>query len=127
MKIKQKEADIIKTISDYLSTKKYIHWRQNSGAYSDQYKGKKRFIKFFKWLYPTSNTYEQFTLLDIIGYFPNGLPFQIEVKAPGKKPTKAQYNTIELLQQNGVMAFWVDNVEDVQKYMSYLSNRKRNT
>lgn len=38
----------------------------------------------------------------------------IELKAPGKKPTKAQLLEIEEIQDHGGEAHWADNLDDVK-------------
>ena len=51
-------------------------------------------------------------LLDILGQLADGRLFSIEVKAPGKKPTKEQYTMIDRINNNGGVAGWADNVTD---------------
>lgn len=58
---------------------------------------------------------------DILGYFPNGVGFAIEVKAQGNKPSDDQYNWLANAKSNGVLAFWTNNLGDVAtKIQSYL-------
>jgi len=40
------EAQIQKSILDYLALRSVLFWRNNTGAYNTEYKGKKRFIRF---------------------------------------------------------------------------------
>ncbi|MEK6881206.1 MAG: hypothetical protein AABY22_16415 [Nanoarchaeota archaeon] len=40
------EKEIQRLVLDYLTIKKFFHWRNNSGAMVSEYKGKKRFFRF---------------------------------------------------------------------------------
>lgn len=44
--IKLKEADVQKSILEYLAVKKIFHFRNNSGAMGGEYKGKRWFMRF---------------------------------------------------------------------------------
>jgi hypothetical protein len=44
----------------------------------------------------------------------------IEVKAPGKKPTKLQLAIIEEIREAGGFAFWVDSFEDFIRWMKII-------
>lgn len=49
---------------------------------------------------------------DLLGLVaPHGRALFIEVKAPGKKPTKLQMDYMALLRSRGAIAFWADSVE----------------
>lgn len=51
---------------------------------------------------------------DIIGMTKKGRFFAIEVKVPGKTPSREQIDYIDLINSNGGMADWVTNVEDAK-------------
>jgi len=40
------EHDLQKLILDYLALHRVFHYRQNTGAFAAEYKGKKRFVRF---------------------------------------------------------------------------------
>jgi len=60
--------------------------------------------------------------LDLTGSV-NGLMFQLEVKAPGKKPTPRQWGVIKEWQAVGVHAGWTDSVEDGLRFVEILRRR----
>jgi len=114
VKIKEKEKDIQKAISDYLTLKNIIHWRVNSGAafHNDlNKKSGKRYIRFIYWLYPSSTKIKGYNFLDLAGIINGGLYFTIEVKRTGELPSVEQYNTIDLIKFRGAIAFWADSVD----------------
>lgn len=43
-----------------------------------------------------------------------GAHCELEVKQPGKKPTQAQFERIELVRSNGGFAGWTDDIDEVQ-------------
>ena len=44
-----------------------------------------------------------------------GRSWWIELKAPGKSPTKLQRLTLEAIQNAQVEAFWTDNLEEIKR------------
>lgn len=54
--------------------------------------------------------------LDILGSR-NGLLFWLEVKQPGKKPTKRQYRTMKDWIEENAIATWTDSVEGAMKFL----------
>lgn len=52
---------------------------------------------------------------DIMGQLIDGRLFAIEVKQPGKEPTKEQLDYIDMVNKNGGVAFWCDNVSDAKE------------
>ena len=107
MRIKITEKNVQAAISDYLSIKSIVHWRQNSGAMVAEYNGKKRFFRFMDWLFPKKGL----KFLDIGGIMPDGRYFTIEVKATGKKPTTEQYKTMEFIRSKNAIAVWADSID----------------
>lgn len=50
---------------------------------------------------------------DLVGVYPiGGRAVYIEVKAPGKKPSKQQSYMLDFLQSQGAIAFWADSVDE---------------
>jgi hypothetical protein len=62
--------------------------------------------------------------LDLTGAV-NGLMFQLEMKAPGNKPTPKQYGTIKKWQRKGVHAGWADSVEGALEFIKPLMEENR--
>lgn len=65
-----------------------------------------------------------FQKLDLTGAI-NGYMIQIEVKAPGNKPTPKQFGTIKKWQSVGVTAGWTDNTEDALELIKPLLNEEQ--
>lgn len=96
------EADALRQISGYLLTKGYFFWRNNTGAFVGDYKGKSRFVR-----------YGHKGSGDILGLTKEGKFFSIEVKRKGKKasPDQNRFMT-EVLLSKGI-AFVAYSVDDV--------------
>ena len=47
----------------------------------------------------------------------NGLHSDIEIKAPGKRPTPLQVERMEQIRRAGGRAAWCDNVDDFMKFI----------
>ena len=45
--------------------------------------------------------------------------FELELKATGKKPSKAQRNYMTKRMHQGVLAFWADSLDSMQRQLSY--------
>jgi len=55
---------------------------------------------------------------DILGIFTRqGIGFGIELKAPGKKPTKGQEHELQLIKDNNGLSMWADNFEDIEVFI----------
>lgn len=97
------EAFTQKAILDYLRSRGYVCWRNNTGGrpWNDKF-GKSRVMTFgFK------------GSGDILGLTKEGRFFTIEVKRRGKKPTPEQIEFMDrILQSNGIaiLAYSVDDV-----------------
>ena len=52
---------------------------------------------------------------DLMGQLVDGRLLAIEVKRPGNKPTKEQLDYIDMVNANGGLAFWSDNVSDAKE------------
>lgn len=96
------ESYIQKQILDYLKTKGHFCWRNNTGQFSGDHKGKKWFVRAGK-----------VGSGDIIGLRkPNGQFFSIEVKREGKKASDEQLQFMIDVNENGGLAFVAYSVED---------------
>ena len=94
------ETDLQNLIRLALSERGIISWRNNTGALKDR---EGRLVKYG--LCPGSS--------DIIGIMPDGRFLAIEVKRPGKNPTPAQANFIEIVRKYGGIAGVVRSVEEL--------------
>jgi len=90
-KIKLKEADITKQIRGYLNIKKIPHFKHWGGPMSQ--KG----------------------IPDILGTLPGGRAFYIEIKTETGTIRKEQTDFLDMMRQNGALAFVARCLEDVQK------------
>ena len=82
--------------------------RQNTAAFfPEDAKGKRRAVRCGKkgWL-----DY-RFTL-------PGGRYGEVELKRPGKRPTREQFDRMRLLNAIGCLGFWVDNADDFLEVMN---------
>jgi hypothetical protein len=65
---------------------------------------------------------------DIIGCLKDGRFLAIEVKRPGGRPTPEQTQFIDMINQNGGLAFVAHSVEEVQEQLhEYLRPNRRNS
>lgn len=110
------ESEIQQAILDYLKTVPgVVAWRSNTGAFSGEYKGKRRFVRFgIK------------GGADIIGFRrehvnPGWIPREyrarflaIEVKRRGVEPTPAQRSFLDLVRTAGGLAIVATSVDDVR-------------
>lgn len=116
MNLQPKESDTLKLISNWLSLKSIVHWRQNSGAvigtHTDKNdRAKKRFIRFVHMLHPKDKTLK---FPDIAGIY-KGIYFAFEVKRPGRhKIEEGQQKFLDLIMENGGIGVVVNDLEEVQ-------------
>lgn len=102
------EKDIQRQILEYLAYQPDIYaWRNNAGMILKEHKGKTRAINL-----------GEAGLPDILGVIaPEGRLLGIEVKRPGREPTKLQQGKIEELRQRGALVFVATSVEDVIEHL----------
>ena len=105
MKLKISEAEIKKTIEDYLTVEGYQWMRNNSGAVTAESNGRKRFFRFGR-----KGSGDLFV-------WHKGMFYSIEVKSPTGKLTPAQEEWMQWLNEGGFTAFVARSVEDVQRYL----------
>ena len=99
---KASEKEVQKAILQYLGLRHFV-WRNNTGAFGSESKGKHYFVHYGK-----------VGSGDILGVRrPTGQFFSVEVKARGKKPTPAQLDFIEKVNQSGGLSFVAYDVQDV--------------
>ena len=107
---KTTETQLVKACLDYLSMRGIMAWRNNSGAFASEHKGRKRFVRFGTPGAP-----------DIMGILPpadGGRFLGIECKVGKNKQTPAQHAWAFQCERSGglyVLARSVDDVHDALK------------
>ena len=96
------EAEILAVCLQWLNYQPGVRcWRQNTGAFKGEYKGKRRFVRYGV----TGQS-------DISGIMlPSGRRIEIEVKRPGNKPTEDQKAWMAMIREHGGIAFWCDSLD----------------
>ena len=108
---KATEAQILASCLQWLNFQPGVRcWRQNTGAFKGEYKGKRRFVRYGV----TGQS-------DISGItLPSGRRIEIEVKRPGNKPTEDQKAWIAMIREQGGIAFWCDSLDKcMELFMRY--------
>ena len=59
--------------------------------------------------------------LDLVAALPDGRYCEIEVKRPGKKPTREQYESLRAVNQAGGVGIWVDSAVDLRLLLGFLA------
>lgn len=59
--------------------------------------------------------------LDLVAALPDGRYCEIEVKRPGKKPTREQYESLRAVNNAGGVGIWVDSAVDLRLLLGFLS------
>lgn len=95
------EAAVQKAILDYLTLVLRVPaFRRNVGAAMVRNaKGPDRFVRF-----------SQKGQSDVFGWLPNGVHYEIEMKAPKKKPTQDQFDWLVMVSRSGAHACWADSL-----------------
>src|SRR3990167_4027827 len=102
-RLRESEADISRSIQDYLHANKIFAWRNNSGAMSGTSStGKKRFFHF-----------GMQGSADIIGVLPGGQFLAIECKSAKGKLSQAQELFRDAVQRNGGLWILARDLRDV--------------
>lgn len=105
-KVKVTEAEVLKSIMQFLSMKGAFHFRNNSGAYSDAKSG--RFIRFGK---KGSS--------DILAIYPKtGQFWAIEVKRPGGLLSDEQITFLKDVRRSGGVSTVAESIEDIERFLS---------
>lgn len=98
-----KESDIQRACLGYLRLRGWLAWRNNSGAVTASYKGKRRFFRFNS--APGSS--------DLFFVAPAGRFGCVEVKRPGNEPTEIQASWLETVRRAGGVALCVHSVDEL--------------
>jgi hypothetical protein len=98
------EGAVLKAVKQFCYYRGIHLYRRNIGAMKGSYKGKPWFVKFSE---PGMADLSGWTVED-----PQpGRHVEVEVKAPGKKPSAAQLAWLEQARAGGCVAFWCDSTE----------------
>lgn len=105
-KVKVTEAEVLKSIMQFLDIKGVFKFRNNSGAYSDAKSG--RFIRFGK---KGSS--------DILAIYPKtGQFWAIEVKRPGGLLSDEQVTFLKDVRRSGGVSTVAESIEDIVRVLS---------
>jgi hypothetical protein len=105
----QRESDIVRDCLTWLRLQGVFCWRQNQGAITGSYKGKRRFLRF------TSVD----GVSDILGVLrPQGQLLALEVKRPGKKPTPEQEAFLATVRDHGGIGAYVQSVAELEELLA---------
>ncbi len=95
-----KESDVLSACLQYLALRGCFCWRNNTGAFAGEYKGRKRFVRYG--LKGSS---------DILGVMPGGRLIAVETKRPkGGKLSPEQAAFIDAVNRAGGLAVCVSDV-----------------
>lgn len=99
------EADILRQCFQYLQTvRRYMVWRSSTGAarYTNR-DGTTRLMRFGPLGQP-----------DILGVIPHlGRLLAVEIKRPGRSPTRAQADFLDRVNRSGGLAFCVHSLQEL--------------
>ncbi len=99
------EKDVLNACLLWLRCRGAFCWRQNSGAMSGEYKGKRRFFRFAS----------EPGISDIVGVAPGGRAILVETKREGgKKPTPEQLSFLDTARAKGAFAVWVRSLIELE-------------
>ena len=104
-----KESSLQKAIIDHLNKIGFLAWRNNTGAFGGEYKGKKWYVKFG---IPGS--------ADIFAIVEKGRFLGIEVKRKGRLPSPQQNAWMQMIREAGGIAIWVDNWDSYVTFSSLM-------
>jgi hypothetical protein len=113
-KLRTPESTVQKDIFSYLVSQNFLVIRVNSGAISQQYKGRERYITFVRWQ-AAGRKQTAKGIADIVALAPWGQLFAVECKAVGKigRTSDAQAEFLDAAEARGAVAIIADRVEDV--------------
>jgi hypothetical protein len=96
------ESEVQKAIMAYLKLHIKVAWVCRNNVGSMQIEG--RYVKF---------GFKGFS--DVIGQMKDGRFLAVEIKRPGKMPTQSQEIFLKMVQDNGGIGFWADDVFTVEE------------
>ena len=104
------ETSVQKDIFSYLVSQNFLVIRVNSGAITQEYKGRDRYISFVRW--QTSGRKQSAKgIADIVALAPWGQLFAIECKIGNTSDAQAQF--LDEAETRGAVAIIADRIDDV--------------
>jgi hypothetical protein len=97
-----REAEVQRAIVAVLKFHGLKVWRSNTGAFTGEHNGRKRFIRF-----------GEPGMSDLFALLPTGRFACVEVKRPGAKPTPAQLAFLMEINAAGGFALWASSAATV--------------
>lgn len=99
------ESEILRVCLEYLRLRGVFCWRQNQGAVTAEYQGRKRFLRFAG----------ADGIADILGVLsPSGRLLAVEVKRPGRQPTAQQQGFLDAVRRQGGLAVCVHSLAELE-------------
>jgi len=110
--MKDNETQLVKACLSWLTANGILAWRQNTGAMTASYKGKRRFVRFGR---PGMS--------DIAGVLPGGRAFYVECKMPGRVVTEGQWEFLCQVEEEGGLGVVVHTLEELASALrSYVAS-----
>lgn len=103
------EAEVLKTCLALLRAHGVFAWRNNSGQFVGEHKGKRRCVRFGL---PGSP--------DILGVLPCGRFLGLEVKRRGQRPRAEQVEFMRVVNGSGGVCFWVDDPRHLERVLPFI-------
>lgn len=116
------ENTVKNAIIDYLRRSGWLVLRVNSGAITQQDKGKKRFFNFAKW-FVLGESPQTAGVSDILALHPYYPPLAIETKTPERKNnvSEAQDKFLAEWREHGGVTIIASSIDDVVDYLAKAS------
>ncbi len=103
------ESAIQRTCIALLRSRGVLCWRNNTGSFAGEYKGKRRFMRF-----GTKGA------SDILGVLDDGRMLAVEIKREGQKPSAGQVAFMAIVNSKGGVGFWVDNARYLELVLDHV-------
>jgi hypothetical protein len=115
------EAAVQKCVTDYLTAKRVLWFRMNSGAVVSEYKGKSRMIRYGTPGCADLVAFPKASITHLCGQCENVLTtspaimvFWLEIKAPNGVQSDAQKSFQQLVESNGHRYALIRSIEDLE-------------
>ena len=109
---KSNETALVKAVVEYLNASgRFLAWRNNTGAFAGEYKGKRRFVRF-----GIPGASDVFAVERRNGRF-----WAIECKMPGEKPSAKQEEFSRTIAGANGGAIWVTSLDEMIEFFSRIA------
>ena len=102
---KQTETQLVKTCLEWLHIMGIFAWRNNTGAFAREDKGRRRFVR-----------YGEKGSADIIGVGKQGRFLSVECKLPGRRQTPDQVAFQKKIEDNGGWYYLVHDLDELRSF-----------